>query len=759
MRRALLLLFAGAVATTALAINGKKGPPPPVTTQTQNDAEFALSGYVPRATDGVKVPQAPKFGTASIDVADTERRLAASLATAMKGVPLKTLLKNRDFVVRAFALDAIRTAGAARLQALADSDFRYAAFLKEFLRDAEFMRLYAGAGLVPSDTSVGLRVMADIWAHDRNSADFDKRLCAGLGAAWGAGPQSARLQAAETLPVGDGGRCDPVWRYFFFRQSEKAGKLHPNYANLRPWEIRFLVGNSWDDETLWWLQRRVNLPWDQYGWACWAAKYTGVSLFGATVQGPLFTVQAPRAMGAGQTTVLHGGVCGALSHTGAHAAAAHGIPAYTVGQPGHCAYGFRLARGKWEGGFGGPDGGPHNWIFPGNAPTMTRLMESAFKDDQLVDRAVTLQAFHRAGVPEAGDYLARAWPHNYYVQHEYFEKLKADGKPVAPHVRALLPYYQSHGFALVETVRPVAKDLARELGPEGTMKWFLALHKAIANTPPSWAANNLSELLKEQLPMLDAKDEAAFVGRLFAIYSGAINDQVFGKLLAWSIENYVATGRDQVFADAFAALADGPAAEDLKGVRRPKKEPDKNAQRKMFAQAIVAAEKAESAFAVNALTDLAEKQGLLEPCDSDRKLTLPAGETLVSDRGLLQLSTTSGWDRPIDHRNVLRNAPGHFHTDRETANWALVDLGKSYPVSTVLIVKNNGNEGRSRHLRVSRSVDGATFFPMDESEDAPKEWRLDAKGAAARWIKVERLSDAADFFHLRNILVFTKEAE
>lgn len=758
MRRGVMLLVT-ALAASAFAINGRKGPPPPLVKLTQNDAEFAPSGYVPSAIDGVKVPLPPKFGNASIDVADTEKRLAAAIASGAKATPLKALLKDRDFVTKAFALDAIRTAGVTNVQALAASDFRYAAFIKAFLRDAEFMRLYAGAGLVPQDTSVGLRVMADIWAHDGKSTDFDKRLCAGIGAAWGAGPQSAKLRANETLPRGDGNRCDPVWRYFFFRQSEKAGKLHPNYANLRPWEIRFLVGNSWDDESLWWLQQRVNLPWDQYGWACWAAKYTGASLFGATVQGPLFYAHAPRWMGAGQSTVLHGGVCGALSHTGAHAAAAHGIPAYTVGQPGHCAYGFRRKRGAWEGGFGGPDGTPHNWIFPGRAPTMTRLMESAFKDDRLVDRAVTLLAFYRAGVPESGDYLARAWPHNYYVQHEYLEKLKADGKPLAPHVRAIAPYYKDHGFALLETVGPYEQDIERELGPEGSRKWFLAVHRAIANTPPSWAANDLGKLLDAQVAQLEETDESAFVGQLFGIYTGAVNDQAFGNLLAWSIANYVAKGREQVFADAFAVLADGPSDPEANSRKKGAAPPDKKAQRKMFASAIVAAEQAKSALAVNALTDLAEKQGLTDGCDPDRKLTLPAGERLVSDKGLLMLSTTSGWDHPIDHRNVLRDAPGQFHTDKETANWALVDLGEAFPISTVLVVKNSGNEARTRHLRVSRSTDGATFFPIDETTEAPAEWRVGAGGQRARWIKVERFSDEADFFHLRNILIFTKEAK
>ena len=753
MRNSLLFLCL-AVVSSALALP-KKAPPKPVRPPTQNEGEFCLSGFVPPAAEGVKIPLEPNFGVVTFDAEDQEARLAKAIEAKGSKVSLKTLLKDRDFVTKTLALDALRTAGVTNVEALVRRDAKYGTFLKAFLQDPVFMRHYAGAGLVPSDTEVGLRVMADIWARDGKSADFDKRLCAGIAAAWGAGPQSARLQFNETLPVGDGNRSDPVWRYFFFRQSEREGRLHPNYPNLRAWEIRFLAGNSWDDESLWWLSRRINLPWDCYGGACWAAKYTGTSTFGATIQGPLFYIQAPRWMGEAEKTLLHGGVCGALSHVGCHAAAAHGIPAYTVGQPGHCAYGFRLARGEWLGGFGGPDGHPHNWLFPGVAPTMTRLMERAFRDDRLVDRCVVLQAFWRAGVPGAVDYLARAWPHNFYLQREYLGWLKERNGDLTGYAKGLLKAYAGYGFAYCETVKPFLADIEAGLEGQALTDYRLAIHRAIAVTPPSWAAKDLPAVVGPQVAGLSEDAEKAFLEQVFAIHAVGQNDQAFGNLLEWAIDTYVAKGRDTVFAEAFRA-----AAASLDANRPAGGEPKadvKASARKTFAKAIVAAEKAHSAVAVNALTDLAERQGLTGGTDRDLVLPLPAGERLVSDEGLLSISTTCGWDSPIDHRNVLRNAPGQFHTDKETTNWALVDLGKAVPVSTVMVVKNSGNEARSNHMRVLRSTDGATFFPIAESERTPRIWSVSGNGAEARWIKVERISDEADFFHLRNILVFTKE--
>ena len=725
---------------------------------TQNDGEFALSGKVPAAVDAIRVPAERNFDGAKFDVDAEAARLRAAIEPK-KGGELKALLKDRAFVRAALALDAIETAGAENLRRLVAKSPKYAAFLNAFLKDDEFMLLYAGAGLVPKN-EVGVRVMADIWATSPKNSDFDRRLCAGIGAAWGAGPQSAKLQYHETMPKGNGLKCDPVWRYWFFTESAKAGLLHPNYPNLRPWEIRFLVGNSWDDESLYWLQKRINLPWDQYGDACWAAKYLDTSMFGMTVQGPLYSVQSPRWMGDAETTVVHGGVCGALSHTGAHAAAAHGIPAYTVGQPGHCAYGFRLERGRWQGGFGGPDGGPHNWIFPGTAPTMTRLMEAAFKDDQSVDRCTMLAAIAAAGVEEARVRLAMAWPHNWYVQRTYLESLKNDPSALARHAKYLIGFYREHGFAYEQLMRPYTGAILGALEGDRKENFLVAMHRAIASTPSTWAEKELGKTLDAHVGLVGEKREADFVGRLFGVYMNGANSSACGQLLEWSIARYVATGRDRLFAEAFKNALDAGSDDDDRPSRRkkPKAEPDKGELKKMFQNAIVAAEKAKSALAVNALTDLAEKHGLGNGSDPAKKLKLPPGERLVSDKGLLSLSTHSAYyDHPIDHRNVLRDAPGQFHTDKETVNWAIVELPEAVKVSSILIVKNSGNEWRSKHMRVSRSTDGATYFPIEENYDTPSEWLVKAGDEKAKWIMVERISDGGDFFHLRNILVFTRE--
>ena len=714
---------------------------------TQNDGEFALSGKVPRATAAITVPDDDVAKT-DFDLLAKRSELQEKIA-AFKSRSYKELLKDKEAVKAALALDAIEYAGFEKLSELIARGPKYAAFAKWFLNDTKAMTLYSGAGLVPKNTEIGWRVMADIWAKDHNAADFRQylSLMTGIAACWGAGPQTEKLQLRETYPTGRA-KSDPVWRYFFFKQSHKEGRLHKNFINLRPWEIRFIAGNSWDDESLFWLQRRVNLPPDKYRDACWAATYADLSQFGMTVQGPLYYMQASPDMGDGQRTVTMGGVCGSLSHVGCHAAAGHGIPAYTCGQPGHCAYGFRLERGKWLGGFGGPDGGPHNWIFPGRAPTAVRLMEDAFASDKRVDSMTKLLALARCGVKGAWPAVAKGWAHNWNVQTEYLDSLAEDSAALAAHAKLLAEKYSGHGFALYNLLAKHMDKIEGTMSDSERAEWRFKIHERIAETLPSGKVYDFPDIVNKHFKGLSDADATAFLGRLFKLYINSVNTAAFGHLLEWSIKEYVAKGKDMVFADAFKKAAEAPVAEGA----------DQNAARRTFAASVLAAEKAGSAAAVNSLSDLAAKQLPPDGYDRNRQVKDPDGTVCLSENGLLTLSTSSGWDRPLCHRDVIRNAAGAFHTDREDAPFALVKLAKGGPVSDIVIVKNSGNEYRSKHLRVSRSTDGATFFPIAENENTPNEWRIHFdKPEPAGWIKVEQLNNNKEVFHLRNILVYGKE--
>ena len=68
---------------------------------------------------------------------------------------------------------------------------------------------------------------------------------------------------------------------------------------------------------------------------------------GQTVQGPEYYDRKPADLG---TAMEYGGVCGMISHMNSSVANAHGVPAFTVGQPGHCAYVWKSDDKTWSGG-------------------------------------------------------------------------------------------------------------------------------------------------------------------------------------------------------------------------------------------------------------------------------------------------------------------------------------------------------------------------------------------------------------------------
>ncbi len=539
---------------------------------------------------------------------------------------------------------------------------------------------------------------------------------------------------------------------------------------LKPWEIRFVAGGVWSDSSLKFLQEEINLPPNSYDDACWRAEYSGTSEFGESIQGPLYYTAWGEA-GQAENTVLHGGVCGALSHVGATAAAARGIPAYPVGQPGHCAYGFRPARGEWKGGFGGPDGGPHNYIFPGDAPTNMRLMEAAFASDEKVDKAYQ-QASVARGLALAGKKTEakQAWgdalktmPFNYYF-HKEFQKFATENNLYTPqqwydYGVSVLGFMKTHGFAALDIVKDIQDQFLNAGGDDdqARLKWFAMVNEALAYTPSSWKLD-ITPVLEEQSKKLQKlESNARLMSSAIDIHLNHGDGTNFGKVMEWAIKNF-ANGKDDTFSKAFAMAAANPSASASGQSASGELKPTEDKLREAYGKAIIAAEEARSLSAARSISEAAKQFRQPSPGPAPHELKCPEGE-LVSDKGYLRLSTTSSWDKPCDHLGVLTREGGMFHTAEEEKPTVIVELPEKVDLSGLLLVKNQGNEWRVNKVKVSRSVDGATWFDLAETDKMPDQWRVDTPDSPpARWIKVESIPQAGSkqVFHLRNILLFSK---
>lgn len=141
-------------------------------------------------------------------------------------------------------------------------------------------------------------------------------------------------------------------RYVFYRDSLNEKRLHQVYESLETWEKRYLAGHALnfhgEASSQRWLRDNVKLPIRGYQSVCWRIPYRSYNCLGDSVQGSFYYAPFRASFDTfSQMTIYVGGVCGRLSGFGAGAAVANGIPASTMGEPGHCAYTIRISRGNW----------------------------------------------------------------------------------------------------------------------------------------------------------------------------------------------------------------------------------------------------------------------------------------------------------------------------------------------------------------------------------------------------------------------------
>lgn len=696
----------------------------------------------------------PKEITDKLDSGDYQAVYDA-LVKSLKGK--KPDIKSDEYMHSAMLTELIRCSGAEVMTELA-KDKKKAKFLEAFCKDSAWLEFYLGGGLVPYQTPVGLDVLYRIWEEEKGKVK-NKALAVALASLWGGGETSPQQPLTKMNPA----RFNPVWRYNFFLKQERENKLHPNYPKLRPWELRFVVGiagQDWDDKSFEWAAENINLPWDQYQSACWAAIYTDPSRFGDTVQGGAYNMPYGEMSNA-ETTHRNGGVCGALSHLGCFAAMAHGIPSTTVGQPGHCAYGFRVERGKWVGGFGGPDGGMHNQIFGHRAPTSYTLMETVFGDDKGVARAYRKSYAARA-LEAAGDSAGAVsmWksalkdsPLHPFFRKELHRLMKDAGTSTDSwheYLLATIRLYTENGFAAVDMAADLEQEIAA-MSDAQKIDIYAAMHTMIAGSKSSWAVK-CTDIIKNQAATLSENMQETYLTRVFGIHMHAGDGTVFGQVLEWAVAEFCGGEKEAIFSRAFAAAAEQAPASGSG-------EEDAEKSKRMMAaynKAIVAAEQSRSAPAFQSLIQAAKKSGA-PSTDPVQLNSLPAVQGKVAKAALFRISTSAQWDTPTTHLDITTPDGGKCHTNKEEKPHFIVELPNAATVTGCIVRKMNGNEGRMKKATVYTSSDGATWMPKESTEDMPKEWAVNfPAGTKAKWVKVEFENKSPEFAHISHFVVFTR---
>lgn len=136
---------------------------------------------------------------------------------------------------------------------------------------------------------------------------------------------------------------DPLSRYQIFAQSYQDGKLMADFELLQVSDIRNVVNVLIPDDEIIWLRNYMEENHPQMIKRGQIEKGYSLLVYrdknpetGASIHGPNFYGDNPTI----QEVMKYGGVCGTMSKFSATLAQIYGIPAFPVGQPGHCAYQF-----------------------------------------------------------------------------------------------------------------------------------------------------------------------------------------------------------------------------------------------------------------------------------------------------------------------------------------------------------------------------------------------------------------------------------
>lgn len=622
-------------------------------------------------------------------------------------------------------------------------------FLRELFSSYQLFGDFMLSGPLPSDLGKSLRALFEIWKEDRDGLrDVRDRSTA----------------VATALVFGRSG-WEPenaFARYRFYRDSRKQGKLHASFEELRPWEKRFVTGaahngawagpGGWNDDSLVWLRDHVKLPAKDYEGACWQAPYHLNNMFGDSIHGADYYTPFS-GMTHAERVRLVGGVCGSLSHFGANSANANGIPAFTMGEPAHCAYAVRPERGKWIASY------TLSWkrglhLPPELAASWSHLI---LLEDSLADedawRKSAVHRFQALALEKSNPTLAEAayrasleaCPLNFtawmsaaefFAAHSGNDPERWEGFQSG--VLKSLAKYPECAWSVISTIQDKAfatMDQERKLG------FILAFHRAISPYagPSMW---EFEKALEAQAAAFspDVTAQLGLFEKIAAIHMAS--PAWLAPSIAWAQEKF--SGDPALVKQYFAALgrafADGSGAGASDGFR--------NAIR----AAILGAEKSGDMEAFQAIGKAGAKFTGAKPLDD----LPPFSGKLLSSGGFVTISSTSTWDQPESHWGLLEPQGGAFHTDADVRPWVIVRLGKMGDLSGIVLHDSTGdgyNGRRQVPIKVSVSENGTEWKEVFRSEKQAKSWRipLDGKATRVQYVKCERDNETKDHFHLQAI--------
>ena len=617
------------------------------------------------------------------------------------------------------------------------------AFLKKFFGDQKWMEEFAGSGPWATGGAASALKALDLLVWN-DEGEFITTTEIGR-------------NIATALALNHGGDFDDeklVAIMECYREWERDGTLHDSAWSLdtRQWRevVTFGQNAELSVENLRWIHDFATLPAERYASIFGVCHYRLDNCFGESVHGPLYYKPWSHRWNTQELRYRVGGVCGALSKFGSHCAAAHGVRAFTAGQPVHCAYMiWDFKENRW--GLGNSvtsHTGSHFGLGELYCLAANEEQDRYFSDP----KRMTAEYLRWQGKLEEAMKTVQG---NWQAAKEWLDSLQAKNAPRAE--------WDKFGAALRETFREAPyqgwmlyfkyidalSDRASRI--EAAKQGFLAFRENPAKSiEPLYVDEKILDPLVAKLSL--TTDD---VWKLFPyMLKGQEKTQsYFRQIINWG------AGKLMTNADAAkkfltvvgkAAAATGTEL-DFSGMAL---KASQNEDLTMWRQ-------------VYSLMDKISPQKRGKPTGKKWPTQQYGGEILSQD-GLLKTSTTSGYENPVCYRDALDpegripvKGGSAFHTEQEVSPWAMVMLPGISDISGVTVVNSGGgqNGGRQAPLRIWLSEDGKDFKQVFASNAVQDEWECKlATPMKAKYVKVGREPDQRnEYFHLSKILVYGRK--
>lgn len=578
-------------------------------------------------------------------------------------------------------------------------------------------------------------------------------------------------------------------RYDYFVSSWRKGLLNPTFDELADWDMRIVCG--WKDKnrhggaaTLEWQRDNAALPeGEAYNAAC-QVPYRLINFFGDSIHSSDYYKPFDTYYNGNYNKEVRdvGSVCGGNAHFGASSCIAQGIPAMTMGEPGHCAYSVRV-NGKWKRNFSvSPKHSMHWQIWGEHAFSFLDLTQEFYSEG------------YRSRLSQQVAMVAAALAQNKNPKNSVrVYELATDIQPLN------YPAWSTFFASL------------KELQPNDRQKWMQvneAFCKGMGSKHPEVCMIVLNkEVYPTLMGLLKSRNDKLKVCEDFLGNMNETEDEpkwglekllqsqlaLFGTGGVGTASSSSALGSTSVGGDkgeeSFAQLPNGVsesdarayfkvltkclmtkpafAAEALSWGSEVAGQVSQSAQReftkmalesqgasggndeKLLATALVGAENNKDITTFRSIAQRFKKKG------SSMPNVEPYPGELLSSGGLIRFSSLNErYDDPSEHPGVIEKTGGRFHTDNKgESEWAEVVMRRPGEVTGIVIV-TNGNEQRLHDWRIETSMDGSSWTPFADLPDKPSGGviRVDGKNTQCQCIRLYR--KGKDFFNLKAILVY-----